>query len=116
MYLKFKSCQSVILYTCEQNNIDYIRYYCKIIAFEIFKTKTNFISANIYFISSKMIQDMKNIFNKFDKFVKSDALLYNPKFIIRIINTKQTFNKFFIRFNIAIAYFDFLDHYKIFNF
>lgn len=44
-----------MLYTYEQNKIDYIRNYCKNRAFEIIKTKANLISANAYVTSSKII-------------------------------------------------------------
>lgn len=49
------------------------------------------------------------MFSKFDKIVKSDIFLYNPKFDIFIANPKKTFNKFFARFILAIILLDFID-------
>ena len=93
------------MYTCKQDKNDYIRDYCKDIAFEVIKTRANYISANIYLPSSKMIQDLENMFGKFDKVAKSDALLYDPKFEIVISNSKTIFDEFLARFTSAITSF-----------
>ena len=55
LYLESKFHQNAILYTYESDKIDYIRDYCKDIAFEVIKAKANSIFANRYFISSKMM-------------------------------------------------------------
>ena len=77
-----------MLYTCELNKIDYINNHCKNIVFEIIKSKVTFIFANAYFICSKIIQDLQNLFIKFDKVAKLNVLLYDPKFEIIVINSK----------------------------
>lgn len=58
---------------------------------------------------------MENIFGKFDNIAKLDAFLYDPKFGMAIANSKETFDKFLVRFISAIALFDFIDWYKISN-
>lgn len=62
-----------------------------------------------------MIQDLKNIFGKFDKVAKSDTLLYDPKFDIAITNLRKTVNTFFIRFTSTIAPLNFINQHKISN-
>lgn len=73
------------------------------------KSKANSIFANTYFTTSKIIQDLENIFSKFDKVAKLDTFLYNLKFDMAIANPKEIFNKFFARFTLVIALFDFID-------
>lgn len=92
MYLKLKFCQSAILYISKQNKIDYIRKYYKNTTFEVIKAKANPMSTNIYLTISKIIQNLENIFSKFDKIAKSDLILYNPKFGMAILNSKKTFD------------------------
>lgn len=89
---------------------------CKNIAFEIIKTKPYPTSANAYHISSKIIQDLKNMFSRFNKITKLDAFLHDPEFSIAVVNPNKTFNKFFIRFTLAIVLLDFTDWHKILNF
>lgn len=103
------------MYNCEKDKIDYIRDYCKDKAFEVIKTKENSTFINTYFTSSKMIQDLENIFGEFNKVAKLDAFLYDPKFGMVIANAKKTFDKFFTKFTSAIALLDFIDYYKISN-
>ena len=103
------------MYICKQNKIDYIKDYCKDTAFEIIKAKANITSANTYLTSSKIIQDLDNIFDEFDKVVKSNAFLHDPKFGMAIANPKETFDEFFARFTSAIAPLEFTDCYKISN-
>ena len=113
MESKFR--QSAVLYTCEQDKIDYIRDHCKETAFEVIKTKANSTSPNAYHTVSEMIQDLENMFGEFDKVAKSDALLHNPKFGMAISNSKETFDEFLARFTSAIAPLDFTDRHKISN-
>lgn len=104
------------MYSFEQNKIDYIRDHCKDTAFEFIKTKANLISANVYITSSKMIQELENMFGLFYNVTKSNTLLHKPKFGITIDNPKETFDEFFARFTSAIVSLDFIDYCKISNF
>ena len=62
-----------------------------------------------------MIKDLKNIFDKFDKFTKSDTFLHDLKFGMAISNLKKTFDEFLVWFILAIASLDFTDQHKISN-
>lgn len=115
LHLESKFCQSAILYTCEQDKIDYIRDHSKDTAFKFIKPKANPTSANVYLTVSEMIQDLENMFGKLDKFAKSDVLLHDPKFGMVIANLKKIFDKFFARFILAIIFLDFIDWHKILN-
>ena len=115
LHLESKFRQSAILYTCEQDKIDYIRDHCKDTAFEFINAEANPTSANVYLTSSEMIQDLENMFGEFDKVAKSDALLHDPKFGIAVANPKETFDEFLARFTLAIAPLDFTDRQKISN-
>lgn len=77
LHLESKFYQSTILYICELDKINYIRDHCKDIVFDVIKPKANLISANVYFTSSEIIQDLKNMFDKFDKVAKLDVFLYD---------------------------------------
>lgn len=83
---------------------------------KIIRIKANLIFANTYFTSSKIIQDLKNMFNKFDKIVKLATFLYNFKFNMVITNPKKTFNKFFAKSILIIISLDFTNYNKISNF
>lgn len=108
-YFESKFYQNVIIYTCNQDKINYLRNHCKKIAFGIIRAKANSTFANSYLIASKIIQDLENIFGKFNKVLKLDAVLYDFKIIIAIAKPKKTFNKFFVEFISAIILFDFTD-------
>ena len=103
------------MYIYKQDKIDYIRDYCKDIAFEVIKTEANPISVNTYLTIFEMIQNLENIFGEFDKDVKSDALLYDLKFVMAVTNFKEIFDEFFARFTLVITPMDFTDQYKISN-
>lgn len=79
------------------------------------KVKANPISTNTYITILEIIQDLKNIFSKFDKIAKSDTLLHNPKYEIVILNSKKTYDEFLAWFTSVIALLDFTDCYKISN-
>lgn len=98
LLLEFKFRQSAVLYTREQDKIDYIRDHCKETVFEVIKTKANPTSPNAYLTVLEMIQDLDNMFGEFDKVAKSDALLNDPKFGMAISNPKETFDEFLARF------------------
>ena len=55
------------------------------------------------------------MFGTYDKVVKLDVLLYNLNFDIRILEKKETFKIFYIRFSVVIASLNLFDIYKIFN-
>ena len=115
LHLESKFRQSAVLYTCEQDKIDYIRDHCRDTAFEVIKAKANPSSANAYLSAFEMIQDLENMFGEFDKVAKSDALLHDPKFGMAITNPKETFDEFLARFTSAIAPLDFTDRHKVSN-
>ena len=99
----------------KQNKINYIRNYYKNIIYKIIKIRANSNNLNFYFIAKKIVEDLNNIFDIFDKIVKSDIKFYDPKFEIRIKNLKIFFNKFFVRFILIIVSLKFNEFYKISN-
>lgn len=115
LYLKSKFCQNAVLYTFKQDKINYIRNHCKDFAFKVIKTQANSASASFYFIVLEIIQDLKNIWDKFDKITKSDAFPYNPKFRIAISNPKKTLDEFLAWFTLAIILLDFINWHEIWN-
>lgn len=70
------------------------------------KTKVT-ISLNVYYIILEMTQDLENMFCKFDKVAKLDALLYDPRFEIAISNLKEIFDEFLAHFISTIILFNF---------
>lgn len=115
LHLESKFHQSAVLYTCEQDKIDYIRDHCKDTAFEVIKTKANPASVKADLNASEMIQDLDNMFGKFDKVAKADALLHDPKFSMAVLNLNETLNEFLARFTSAVAPLVFTDRHKISN-
>ena len=73
-----------MLYTWKQDKIDYIKDNYKDITLKIFKAKTNPRPTNAYYIIFKIVQDLVNIFSKFDKFTNFDTFIYNPEFDITV--------------------------------
>lgn len=103
MYLKSKFWKNYKLFDIEMLKINYIRDYCKKIIFDYIKMKTNIINQNHYIIIENIIQNLKNIFEKFDKESKTKAEFQNPKFYINIKDFKKTFDQFHIKFIITIT-------------
>ena len=92
----------------------YVRDYYKLIIFDIFKIRVKSINNDFYIIIKKMIAELYNIFNNYNKVVKYNAELYN--FII-IINFKKNeiFDVFYARFSIIVVLLNYNKVYKIFN-
>ncbi|KAL6717671.1 hypothetical protein ACLMJK_005586 [Lecanora helva] len=53
--------------------------------------------------ANKIVKDLNNIFREYNKKKKYYIKLYNPKFEIEILNSKEIFDKFYIRFTTAIV-------------
>lgn len=79
------------------------------------KTKVTIFS-NVYYTILEMTQNLEIIFCKFDKVAKLNALLYNPRFEIAILNLKEIFDEFLACFTSTITLFNFTNWYKISNF
>ena len=60
-------------------------------------------SPNPYTISAEVMYDLYSLFGEFNIEAKCEALLYDPKFYIGIVNPDKEFNKFLARYIIAIA-------------
>ena len=94
--------------------MSYIRDYYKIIAFNVFKARANFISEDFYLILKEIIKKLYNIFDKYDKFINCDIELYNLVFAIGIkFKKNKIFDKFYARFLIIIALLNYSEIYKI---
>ena len=89
--------------------MDYIRDHYKSIIFDIFKVRIKPTSEDSYVTAKKIINNLYNIFNNFDKIIKYDTQLYSPAIITREI----FFNEFYIRFSITIALLNYNETYKI---
>ena len=76
----------------------------KEIAFNIVKIRSIIDSLNPYTISAEVIYNLYSLFGEFNIEAKYEALLYNPKFYIGIINPDKEFNKFLARYTVAIAF------------
>ena len=92
-----------------------MRDYYKNIIFDIIKTRSNMIYYNSYFTADEMIKKLKNIFEIYDKFVKSNVDLYDSNFDMNVKNKKKFFEIFYARFNAAIAFLNYINILKIFN-
>ena len=81
--------------------MNYIQNHYKSITFNVIKTHINSINIDdSYIIFIKIIQELHNHFNNFDKFTLCDAELYNPTFIIK---NNKIFNQFYTRFSVIIT-------------
>lgn len=100
MHLKFKFKVNVILFFIEQNRINYIRDYYKLITFNIIKARYLKNNINFYVIALKMFKDLNNIYNEFNLYEIFDARLHNSNFNIK--KTKHLIN-FLIKFTIIIT-------------
>ena len=87
-----------MLFSIEQNRIDYIRDYCKSTAFNIIKIRClNII--NFYVTAQKMLKDLNNMYVEFDLYKTADTTLYDPNFNMK----KKIFDEFLIKYTIIIA-------------
>ena len=55
------------------------------------------------------------MFKTYNKFVKSDIELYNSNFDMNIKNKKKSFEIFYARFNVIIAFLNYINTLKMFN-
>ena len=113
IYLESKFIQNWELFEIEIFKILYIRDYCKKITYNVIKIKTNLKNLDYYIITDNIIQNLKNIFDNFDKKNKIDIEFQNSKFIIKIKDSKKIFNIFYIRFIVVIISFNILKRKKI---
>ena len=93
--------------------MNYIRDHYKIIVFDILKVRIDLISNDSYVILKKIIEELYNIFNEYDKFIKYDIKLYNSQFVIRIKKKNKILDKFYIEFLIIVTLLSYSEIYKI---
>lgn len=95
--------------------MNYVRDYCKVIAFDVFKVRVNLISNDFYFTSKEMLEELYSIFGEYDKLIKYNVKLYNLAFAIRIGFKKKNkiFDIFYIRFLVIIVLLNYNKIYKI---
>ena len=79
------------------------------------KTRANENSLKSYILINEMIHEFENIFNIFNKIIKSHIDLYNFKFEMRLIDKNEFFKTFYVHFNAIIISLKFIKTFKIFN-
>ena len=62
-----------------------------------------------------MIKELKDIFKIYNKFIKLNVDLYDSNFDINIKNKNKFFKIFYARFNIIIAFLNYINILKMFN-
>ena len=92
-----------------------MRDYYKNTTFDIIKTRLNIIYHNFYFTINEIIKKLKNMFKIYNKFIKSDVKFHNLNFDINIKNKKKSFEIFYVRFNVIIAFLNYINILKMFN-
>ena len=70
---------------------------------------------NFYFIVEKIIIELNNIFETYNKIVKLNIKFYIVDFVISVKNKKKFFEIFYIHFNIIIVLLNYSNIFKIFN-
>lgn len=86
-----------MLFLTEYKKMNYVCDYCKIITFDVFKAKADLINNDLYVISKKIIEELYNIFDEYDKLIKCDIELYNPLFVMRMrFKKNKIFDEFYI--------------------
>ena len=93
---------SAVLFSCEQDKLDYFRDHCKSTAFEVIQARAKFASSNAYKTSDETVADLASMFGEYDLVAKNDALIHSPNFHMGIKNSKETFDEFLARFTTAI--------------
>ena len=64
---------------------------------------------------NEIIKKLKNMFEIYDKFVKSNVDFYDLNFDINVKNKKKSFEIFYTRFNAIIAFLNYINILKMFN-
>ena len=62
-----------------------------------------------------MIKELKNMFETYNKFVKSNVEFYDLNFDMSVKNKKKSFEIFYARFNIIIAFLNYTNILRMFN-
>ena len=94
--------------------MDYVRNHYKVITFDVFKTRANFINDDLYVILKEMIEELYNMFKKYDKFIKYDIKIYDPVFVIEMrFKKNKIFDKLYTRFSAIVILLGYSETYKI---
>ena len=79
------------------------------------KTRVNENVINLYTSIDEIIYELDDIFNIFDKIIKTYINLYNFKFEMKLIDKNKFFETFYARFNAINILLKFIENFKIFN-
>ena len=104
------------MFSVEKDKINYIRDYCKSIAFDVLKAHIDSLSEDFYVTIKEIIAELYKIFNNYDKLEKCNAILYNLLFNMRVSkkNKNEIFDKFYTRFSATIISLRYSETYKLF--
>ena len=97
------------------DKIDYIKNYYKNTIFDIIKIRSNIIYHNFYFTINEIIKKLKNIFEIYNKLIKSNIKFHNSNFDMNVKDKKKFFKIFYIRFNTIIVFLNYINILKMFN-
>ena len=64
---------------------------------------------------NEMIKKLKDMFETYDKLVKSNVEFHDSNFDMGVKNKKEFFEIFYVRFNIVIASLNYTNILKMFN-
>ena len=92
-----------------------MRNYYKNTIFDIIKTRLNIIYHNSYFTINEIIKKLKNMFEIYDKFIKSNVEFHDSNFDMGVKDKKKSFEIFYARFNAIIAFLNYINILKMFN-
>ena len=104
------------MFLVEKDKINYIRDYCKSIAFNVLKVYIDLLSEDLYVTTKEIIIELYKIFNNYDKLEKCNAMLYNFLFNIRVSkkNKNKIFDEFYTRFLAIIISLRYSETHKLF--
>ena len=83
--------------------------------FDIIKTRSNIIYYYFYFTINEIIKKLKNIFEIYDKLIKSNIEFYDSNFDMSVKDKKKSFKIFYIHFNAVIIFLNYTNILKMFN-
>ena len=92
-----------------------MRDYYKNTIFDVIKTRSNIIYYKLYFTIDEIIKKLKNMFEIYNKLVKSNIEFHNSNFDMSVKDKKKFFEIFYARFNAVIASLNYINILKMFN-
>ena len=112
-HLKIKLESDSWQFSNERNKIYYARNHCKKLIWDIIEHRVDYDSAYSYEFIEKLINDLKNVCDDFDKMNNAYNEFFENKFFMKFKNKNEIFEQYLNRFNNLMTSLNLIDAFKI---